>query len=42
MALRAGEEHGSVNWLVISLAIVCCDDFCWGLLLLFLSFSSSK
>jgi hypothetical protein len=36
------EEYGSANWLLISLASVFCGDFCWGLLLLFLSFSSSK
>jgi hypothetical protein len=30
------EEHGSADGLVISLASVCCSDFCWGLLLLLL------
>jgi hypothetical protein len=30
------EEHGSTDALVISLASVCCGDFCWGLLLLLL------
>ena len=32
------EEHGSADGLVISLASVCCGDFCWGLLLLLLLF----
>jgi hypothetical protein len=36
------EEHGSANSLLISLDSVFCGDFCWGLLLPFLSFSSSK
>jgi hypothetical protein len=30
------EEHGSADGLVISLASVCCGDFCWVLLLLLL------
>ena len=30
------EEYGSANWLEISLASVCCGDFCWSLLLLLL------
>jgi len=30
------EEHGSTEVLMISLASVCCGDFCWGLLLLLL------
>jgi hypothetical protein len=36
------EEHSSANWLLISLASVFCGDFCWGLLLPFLSHSFSK
>jgi hypothetical protein len=32
------EEHSSTDGLVISLAIVFCCDFCWGLLLLLLLF----
>jgi hypothetical protein len=32
------DEHGSADGLVISLASVCCGNFCWGLLLLLLLF----
>ena len=32
------EEHGNANGLVISLASVCCCNFCWGLLLLLFLF----